>query len=225
MVNSRNSRFGRTSTVGISILGATAGSVLPAGAEAPEQSRNLRSFYEQKIRWSPCSFDREVECASVGVPLDYSHPHHERISVAISRQKAADSKARRGVLFYNPGGPGVSGLTNRNGKSAPKEQFKDTPLNAAYDLIGFDPRGIGKSAPLRCENLDLPNITSRPSDKDFDHFATWAKEVEKSCDKLDGQRLHGLPIIPSTTGTRTLSTHSWASTLKISPSGRSWRNV
>ncbi len=45
-----------------------------------------------------------------------------------------------------------------------------------------------KSAPLRCENFDLPNITSRPSDKDFDHFATWAEEFEKSCDKHDGQR-------------------------------------
>ncbi|MFD4831283.1 alpha/beta hydrolase [Streptomyces uncialis] len=188
MVNSRNSRFRRTVIVGVGILGATAGSVIPSGAAAPEQSRSLRPFYEQKIGWSPCSFDRDVECASVEVPLDYSRPGGERISVAISRQKAADSKARRGVLLFNPGGPGGSGLTNRYGKSAPKEQFKDTPLNAAYDLIGFDPRGIGKSAPLRCENFDLPNITSRPSDADFDHFATWAKEFEKSCDKLDGQR-------------------------------------
>ncbi|MEU4027601.1 alpha/beta fold hydrolase [Streptomyces anulatus] len=188
MVNSRNSRFRRTVIIGISILGATAGSVLPASAGTAEQSRHLRPFYEQKISWNPCSFDREVECASVEVPLDYSRPSGERISVAISRQKATDSKARRGVLFYNPGGPGGSGLTNRYGKSAPKEQFKHTPLNAAYDLIGFDPRGIGKSAPLRCENFDLPNITSRPSDKDFDHFATWAEEFEKSCDKHDGQR-------------------------------------
>ncbi|MFE7116491.1 alpha/beta hydrolase [Streptomyces sp. NPDC057654] len=188
MMNLRNSRFRRTVTIGVSILGAAVGSVFPAGAEVPEQSRNLRSFYEQKIRWSPCSFDREVECASVEVPLDYSHPDGERISVAISRQKATDSKARRGVLFYNPGGPGGSGLTDWYGKSAPKEQFKNTPLNASYDLIGFDPRGVGKSAPLRCAKLDLPDITSRPTGKDFDHFAAWAKEFEKSCDELDGQR-------------------------------------
>ncbi|GCD97911.1 tripeptidyl aminopeptidase [Embleya hyalina] len=187
-MNSINSRLRRSIIVGVGILGAAAGSVLPAGAEVPEQSRDLRSFYEQKIGWSPCAFDRDVECASVEVPLDYSHPSGERISVAISRQKAADSKARRGVLFYNPGGPGGSGLTNQYGRSAPKEQFKGTPLNAVYDLIGFDPRGIGQSTPLRCEDLDLPDIKSRPSDKDFDQFATWAKELEKSCDKLDGQR-------------------------------------
>ncbi|WP_199551589.1 alpha/beta hydrolase [Streptomyces sp. N35] len=121
--------------------------------------------------------------------MDYSHPKGERIKVAISRQKATDREMRRGALFWNPGGPGGSGLKTRDGKSAPKEQFKNSGLNTVYDLIGFDPRGIGESTPLHCEKVEeLPPIVSRPTDADFEVFAAWGKKSEDACDKVDGQK-------------------------------------
>ncbi len=160
----------------------------PALAVAQPPVAELRPFYGQSLAWKPCSFDAEVECASVEVPLDYSHPEGERIRVAISRQKATDRDKRRGALFWNPGGPGGSGLKTHDGQSAPKKQFENSGLNTVYDLIGFDPRGIGESTPLRCEEVDLPPVVSRPTDADFDVFATWGKESEEACDKVDGQK-------------------------------------
>jgi pimeloyl-ACP methyl ester carboxylesterase len=81
----------------------------------------------------------------VQVPLDYAHPEAGTIGIAISRKPATDSVRRIGSLLTNPGGPGASGINYLRDDVATY-----THLNTRFDLIGFDPRGIGQSVPVRC---------------------------------------------------------------------------
>ncbi|MFC0541399.1 alpha/beta hydrolase [Kutzneria chonburiensis] len=85
-----------------------------------------------------------AQCADITVPMDYRQPNGRTMSVAISRIKAKDPAHRRGVLLMNPGGPGDSGL-----ELAVLGDFAPA-LGAAYDLVGFDPRFVGRSGPVLC---------------------------------------------------------------------------
>ncbi len=84
------------------------------------------------------------------MPLDYTHPEAGTIGIALNRKPATDPTHRIGSVLVNPGGPGASGIQFMQGEAASM-----TNLNTRFDLVGFDPRGIGKSAPVRC--LDGPH--------------------------------------------------------------------
>lgn len=86
------------------------------------------------------------ECASMKVPLDYAQPAGETIDLALIRKKATDQGKRIGSLVYNFGGPGGSGVQIL--PLAAAEDYKK--LNAVYDLVSFDPRGVGNSAGVKC---------------------------------------------------------------------------
>ncbi|WP_329036718.1 alpha/beta hydrolase [Streptomyces sp. NBC_01725] len=102
-----------------------------------------------------------LTCGTVEVPLDYARPDGERIKLTVSRVKASgrtgaaggDGKAvetvrRQGALVYNPGGPGSSGMAFPLAAKMPEWKR----IAAAYDLVGYAPRGVGRSAPLSCQN-------------------------------------------------------------------------
>src|ERR1700692_2403794 len=99
------------------------------------------------LTWTDCGGG--FQCATVQVPLDYAHPEAGTIGIAISRKPATDPAHRIGSVLTNPGGPGASGIQFLRG-----EVGAMTNLNTRFDLIGFDPRGIGQSSPVRC--LDGP---------------------------------------------------------------------
>ncbi|GAA0911355.1 alpha/beta fold hydrolase [Virgisporangium aurantiacum] len=96
-----------------------------------------------------------LECGTVSVPLDYRHPHGRQITVALTRLKARDQAHRLGSMALNPGGPGGSGylmpvdVLVRGDATA--------GLNERYDLIGFDPRGVGYSTKVNCTPGDQPD--------------------------------------------------------------------
>jgi pimeloyl-ACP methyl ester carboxylesterase len=127
------------------------------------------------VLWAPCPGAlAALECATLSVPLDHEHPDQGSIAVVVSRRQASDSLHRRGVLLINPGGPGGSGL------SMPRYIADHTPLGQYYDLVGFDPRGVGASTALRClKPVSLASLDSRPSD---DKFASWAADARASED-------------------------------------------
>jgi pimeloyl-ACP methyl ester carboxylesterase len=89
-----------------------------------------------------------TDCGTVSVPLDYQHPGGPHITIAVTRLKAADPARRLGSLAVNPGGPGASGYL------LPIQLLLWDPgnarLNDRYDLIGFDPRGVGYSTKVDC---------------------------------------------------------------------------
>ena len=98
-------------------------------------------------------------CAVITVPLDYANPKGETISIAVKKRAATGGHAQ-GALFINPGGPGDSGVSfaERAGNA-----FSPDLLNA-YDIIGFDPRGVGSSTAITCSSDDDSSSgTAEPS--------------------------------------------------------------
>ncbi|GAA2673889.1 alpha/beta hydrolase [Streptomyces lunalinharesii] len=88
-----------------------------------------------------------VECGRLSVPLDWHDPQSPHIEIAVSRIPASGTPAeRRGALVVNPGGPGGSGLPY----AVTKRAKLPASVRRSYDVIGFDPRGVGRSAPADC---------------------------------------------------------------------------
>ncbi|MEV6773564.1 alpha/beta hydrolase [Nocardia sp. NPDC051030] len=119
----------------------------PAASETGDLSR----FTQQRLDWQPCHEDTldkaGAQCADVTVPLNYADPRGRSITVAISRVAAADPSHRRGIMLSNPGGPGGVGLAFTVNLNL---GLPDYPWSQ-YDLIGMDPRGIGRSTPVDCK--------------------------------------------------------------------------
>jgi pimeloyl-ACP methyl ester carboxylesterase len=107
------------------------------------------SVNPQFARFSRCGVRRlpPFECATAVVPLDYDKPKGKQITVALARLPASDPGRKIGSLFLNPGGPGGSGVDFLLG--AGPFLYSDE-VRARFDLVGFDPRGIIRSTPLRC---------------------------------------------------------------------------
>ncbi|MFD3872345.1 alpha/beta hydrolase [Streptomyces sp. NPDC058623] len=89
---------------------------------------------------------KDWQCATLDVPLDYADPGGETIPIALIRAKARDPKNRIGSLVFNFGGPGGSGIATLPGAAKEFDALRDR-----YDLVSFDPRGVGASAPVKCE--------------------------------------------------------------------------
>ncbi|MBY8858506.1 alpha/beta fold hydrolase [Nocardia sp. CA2R105] len=102
---------------------------------------------QQRPQWKSCGIadldNVGGQCAQVYVPLDYAHPDGRTVAVAVSRVRATDPAHRRGVLLANPGGPGASGLDTVDLLG----DVLSPDVRSHYDLIGFDPRGVGASGP------------------------------------------------------------------------------
>jgi pimeloyl-ACP methyl ester carboxylesterase len=98
-----------------------------------------------ELHWSDCG--EGFQCATARVPLDYDHPRGPTISLALSRLPASDPGRKIGSVILGAGGPGESGVDTlrRIGRSLGSEEVR-----ARFDLVGFDPRGIIRSTPLRC---------------------------------------------------------------------------
>jgi len=127
----------------------------------------LAEYYSQTLDWVGCDEDpafssgtdwidamlakSSLQCTWMTVPLDYSDPSGQTIKIAAARLVAKDSK---GSVVINPGGPGGSGVDSVNG-------FADaagTKLTASFDIVGFDPRGVSRSAPVDCVDDDMLDV-------------------------------------------------------------------
>ncbi|SHN26168.1 alpha/beta hydrolase [Streptomyces yunnanensis] len=143
---------------------ATAGERQPGGtAEARGVALAAARAAKAGIAWQDCPADwglkAPIQCGFVTVPLDYAKPDGRTIKIAVDRAVATGGpKQRQGALVYNPGGPGGSGMR------FPSRVTTKNPLWAktaqAYDFVGFDPRGVGHSAPISCQ--DPQEFTKAP---------------------------------------------------------------
>ena len=129
--------------------GGSTGSTGSTGAKVP---KGLVSFYRQKLTWTDCpdgATGTAFQCATVTVPLDYDHPQGKTITVALKKLPST-SPSPRGSVFLNPGGPGGSGISLINAQAGLYKTGGLSGVLANYDVIGFDPRGIGQSTPITC---------------------------------------------------------------------------
>lgn len=124
------------------LLSPGQGNSTPDASATEGAPPELTKFYQQQIQWSPC--ENNLECAKVTVPVDYAQPGGDTIQLAVARFKGHNAK---GNLLVNPGGPGASGIDLV--RDAGNSMFSDK-LRGAYNLVGWDPRGVKRSAPVNC---------------------------------------------------------------------------
>ncbi|MET9265867.1 alpha/beta hydrolase [Amycolatopsis sp. NPDC004079] len=132
------------------------------------------------LRWGACPGGGQLQCSTVAVPLDYRHPDGRKIDIAVSRLSAAKPEKRRGVLLVNPGGPGLAGLR------VPVAQPFPQAVRDSYDIVGFDPRGIGSSAGLTCGLNDADKaLAANPpyphNPAEVAESAALAERIAKQC--------------------------------------------
>lgn len=146
----------------------------------------------------PLPEDPRMRCATLRVPLDYRNPQGATIEIMISRIATAKPGLRRGVLLHNGGGPGAPSLhlTSAYAQIYPQEVLD------RYDLISFDPRGVGYSTPVTCgrtpEQYPLDRYFPFPApDGSIGVNVEFAKEVARDCQK------HGGAVLPHITTANT----------------------
>ncbi|MFF0158108.1 alpha/beta hydrolase [Streptomyces sp. NPDC005263] len=167
---------------------ATPPTAASSAAASSTVEGGLNRYAKQKPQWKGCGADTpaEIECATIKVPLDYRVPGGKRLDLAISRIKSTAPGKRHGVLFSNPGGPGGPGLY------MPLSMQERLPESARqkYDLIGFDPRGVGRSSPVSCGMEPEEENWLRPyKEETFDKDVAWARDVANKCREKAGDTL------------------------------------
>lgn len=139
----------------VAISGCTGGSSPQPGAQAASATaspgRQAAAGPGPRVHWHSCpgpATRPRVLCARLQVPLDYRHPAGQKITLALDEVPATAPSGRQGVLIVNPGGPGASGLD----LAVNVAHDLNRSVAAEYDIIGFDPRGVGSSTPaLHCD--------------------------------------------------------------------------
>jgi pimeloyl-ACP methyl ester carboxylesterase len=170
------------------------GEPLPEGqvsSPGPGPADPADAFAPAPVRWSGC--EDGIECATLTVPLDYQHPGGATQTIALNRRPASKQGKRRGSLLINPGGPG-------GGKELLGELVSSGSLPPAitdvYDIVGFDPRGVGDSQALDCGSaqIDAYRAVDASPDDPAEQAALddAAASVGAACQASDGPRLASL---------------------------------
>ncbi|WP_187685772.1 alpha/beta hydrolase [Nocardia wallacei] len=147
--------------------------------------------------WSECEDrpgivgDVHWECATLTVPLDYGEPQGAQIQLALIRARTAEPAKRLGSLLYNPGGPGGSGLDT---VSAAVSRYRS--VLERYDLVSWDPRGVGRSTPVRCPESSLPERMPR-TDEEWAALAAAAAQFADTCHRETGDLLEHVGLFDS----------------------------
>ena len=154
----------------------------PGALAGPAQQAPNTGPLVPELDWKPC--EPGWECATARVPRDYARPDGPKIELALTRRPATDRKNRIGSLFFNPGGPGGSGVDFV--QSAPPGAL--AAFGRLYDIVGFDPRGVGRSRPLirGCHPRILSNAFIRPETADRDALVAQADAQLRRCRQRSG---------------------------------------
>jgi pimeloyl-ACP methyl ester carboxylesterase len=176
-----------TSASGPSADGGTNGSstATPLQALPPQVPAALSGYYGQRLDWKAC--DSGFECAGFKVPLDYDRPEGGDVTLAVARKTATGGTRHLGSLLLNPGGPGGSAVDYLEAVAA----GYDSGVRAAYDLVGLDPRGVGRSAPVACltgPRMDAYTATDITPDNraETDALVAADKEFAAACKDRSG---------------------------------------
>lgn len=188
----------------------------PAGAQDPANDPALARFYGQELAWRDCRND--FECADATVPLDWAAPSGATIELSLLRLRS--TKKKIGTMLLNPGGPGVSGV----------DWFRASPgalgerVRQSFDAIAWDPRGVGRSAPIRCladAEVDIWLSADATPDDDAEarQVVADAKDYGARCTRRTGDLLghvdtistvKDMDVIRAAVGERVASYYGWS---------------
>ncbi|MEU1016857.1 alpha/beta hydrolase [Streptomyces sp. NPDC005898] len=187
---------GACAVAGLTVL-AVVGAGVPgvASAAGDDDRPDLSRYYTQKIEWAACKGGTkamaetsghmdDVRCGKVSVPLDYARPAAGTVDLAMIRMRSSAREPRGSLLlnFGGPGGPGVSALAG--------SQKEFGFLSKGYDVVSFDPRGVGLSAPVSCGDADGD---TEPELGEKDDPAAVLAELRKAAKECEA---HSGPVLP-----------------------------
>lgn len=197
------------------LIACTPAQVPTRSQQAPvPDAHALDRFYDQKLSWGDCASYATgaqsedafrtpgVDCARLTVPLDYTRPQGGTITIGLLRHKASDPADRIGSLVMNPGGPGGSGM---EAAAHLVPTVANNAIGLRFDLVGFDPRGVGASRPrVRClsdaewdaERENHPGDGTSPGSA-----ATWTARARDFTAKCVQRTEHGAAMLANL-GTR-----------------------
>ncbi|MEV7510270.1 alpha/beta hydrolase [Streptomyces sp. NPDC091201] len=178
----------KTLLLALATAGVAAVAATPAAVAAPAADRTAAPA--ARLDWKPCAKEggpAAQECALLPVPLDHADPRGPQIHVAVSRIRSDRPEARRGTLVVLPGGPGGSGVQRLTQKGAALQR----ELGGAYDLVAFDPRGVGGSTTASCalapEDRRLTSLRSWPgADGDVTENTARSRRTADACARNGG---------------------------------------
>ncbi|MET9804779.1 alpha/beta hydrolase [Streptomyces sp. NPDC006368] len=197
----------------VAVLSAVAG--CSDGGDAGGGTDRTRELAAQTLEWSACRAPSNEEgggtapsplpggarweCAFMDAPLDYAKPDGDTIELALIRARASDPAGRIGSLLFNFGGPGGSGITG-----LPSFAKEYEHLRTRYDLVSFDPRGVGRSEGVECEDdraLDaFYALDASPDDaRERETYTNALKDYATACEKNSGA---ALPHVGTTNAAR-----------------------
>ena len=158
----------------------------PTGEDVADE---LRPFYSQVLEWEPCGDG--LGCATAKAPLDWEDPGDGEVELALVRHVATGE--RIGSLLVNPGGPGGSGY---DFVADSLDYAVGQPLQERFDVVGFDPRGVGRSSDVACyDAAEMDDYlygivpAERGSDEWIDLVGAAAADFGKACSEQTGDLL------------------------------------
>ena len=164
----------------------------PTGEDVPAE---LRPFYEQVLEWSDCGNGQQ--CATASAPLDWSDPEAGEIDLALVRSTA--DRDRLGSLLVNPGGPGGSGY---DFIAESIDYAVGEALQERYDIVGFDPRGVGRSSAVEClEPAEMDEFlyglasSERGSDAWVEEVGSSSRAFGEACSEKTGELLANVDTV------------------------------
>ncbi|MGW0811504.1 alpha/beta hydrolase [Nonomuraea sp. NPDC002799] len=169
------------------LTGTAAGATEPGGPGGQSEQR-LGAYYGQRLAWSSCGGG--YECGTLKVPLDYTKPRGKQMKISMIRLRAGGKKI--GSLVLNFGGPGMSGVDSLKASKS----VVSASLREHFDVVSFDPRGVGGSSPVRClGTLGLDTLFSADPTPDTRTEVKQAKAMSKAfagaCARNAGKQLLG----------------------------------
>ena len=163
----------------------SSGSASVAPQPPPTGQESLAKYYSQKLAWRDCG---NFQCARMTVPVDYAKPDGETVKIAVLKVPARGTP--KGSLVVNPGGPGGSGVEY----AANPDSVASPAVLRSYDLVGFDPRGVGSSSPITClDDRELDSFLGADPTPDNQaeeqRFVQGAKDFATKCKENGGPLL------------------------------------
>ena len=164
---------------------STAAAASPTAKPNPTPSPTIAP-----IRWSDCG--NGFQCGTIDVPRDYTDPSGPIVKVGLNRVAAKDPAHRIGSLVINPGGPGGSGIDFVRQAITGGGFFSPVILDS-FDIVGFDPRGVGASTQIRCVD-DI--VHALPDDSTPDNAAELKNLVDEAKAFADGCQRRNADLLP-----------------------------
>lgn len=184
--SSRRTTVARALAAGAAVAALLVGCSAPGKVQSPVESaaaggsatadgapEGFEEYYTQSLEWTDCG--EGFECATASAPLSWQDPEAGSIELALSRVAARGEKV--GSLLVNPGGPGGSGVDFLRGAVG---TFGDR-LKDSFDIVGFDPRGVGASTPVTCfDDARKDESLSKDFDLETDEGVAAAREEARA---------------------------------------------